>query len=188
MRPLFTIHAGEYLAGSFIEGQFKRCRVWIPSRDTGVDLLVTNASCSRAVKLQVKFSKDFAPTHLGDSYKNKLQVCTWFRFAAEALRRSEADYWTLVLQSFSQAKPKFLVIKPAELLARVSKCHGTKKHYDLYFWINSADRCWETRGLRANERKLAADDTLAAPIRDFSKYLDNWSPLERLNGSPKAAK
>jgi hypothetical protein len=182
MRPLFTIHAGEYIAGSFIEQRFPRCRVWIPSRDTGIDLLVTDNACARSVKLQVKFSKDFAPTHYGDSYKNKLKVSTWFRFAADSLRHSEADYWTLVLQSFVHAKPEFLVINPADLLAQISRLHGAKSHYDLYFWVNSAGRCWETRGLRANERKQAADDSLVVPHRDFSKYLNNWSPLDRLNG------
>jgi len=39
MKSLFTIHAGEYLVASHIEQHYKRVNVWIPSRDTGVDLL-----------------------------------------------------------------------------------------------------------------------------------------------------
>ncbi len=42
MKPLFTIHGGEYLVGSYIERHFKRVNVWVPSRDTGVDLLVSD--------------------------------------------------------------------------------------------------------------------------------------------------
>jgi len=42
MRPIFTIYAGEYLVGSYIEKAYKNLRVWLPSRDVGVDLLVTN--------------------------------------------------------------------------------------------------------------------------------------------------
>jgi len=36
MKPLFTIHGGEYLVGCHIEQKFKRVNVWVPSRDTGV--------------------------------------------------------------------------------------------------------------------------------------------------------
>ena len=47
MRPIFSIHAGEYITGDFIEHKLKdnanrKLNVWIPSKDTGVDLLITN--------------------------------------------------------------------------------------------------------------------------------------------------
>jgi hypothetical protein len=181
MRPLFTIHAGEYIAGSFIEQNFPNCRVWIPSRDTGIDLLVTDRACSRSVKLQVKFSKDFAPTHLNDLGRHKLRVCTWFRFKAEALRSSQADYWVLVLQSFSQPQPHFLVIKPQDLLSRVSRYRGESHGYDLYLWVNSAKRCWESRGLSRKDLQKVADDDFTESKRNYSQFLDNWKPLMRLN-------
>ena len=63
MKPLFTVHAGEYLVGSYIEEHYPKWDVWVPSKDTGVDLLVTDTQNARAVSLQVKFSKDFTPTH-----------------------------------------------------------------------------------------------------------------------------
>src|SRR5690554_1866372 len=45
MQPLFTIHAGEYLVGSHIEQHLRdpngdKVNVWVPSKDTGIDLLV----------------------------------------------------------------------------------------------------------------------------------------------------
>jgi len=55
---MFTIHAGEYLIGSYIEENFKNYNVWVPSKDTGIDLLVTNSKNNKAVSLQVKYSKD----------------------------------------------------------------------------------------------------------------------------------
>src|SRR5260221_10904799 len=47
MKPLFTIHAGEFLVASYIEQQFKDYLVWLPSRDSGVDLLVTDRKSTR---------------------------------------------------------------------------------------------------------------------------------------------
>jgi hypothetical protein len=41
MRPLFTIHAGEFLVGSDIEGKFRHVNVWLPTKDTGIDLLIS---------------------------------------------------------------------------------------------------------------------------------------------------
>ena len=48
MRPLFTIHAGEFLVGEYISRKLKRdFDVWLPVQDTGVDLLVTPRSRHR---------------------------------------------------------------------------------------------------------------------------------------------
>jgi hypothetical protein len=37
------IHAGEFLVGQPIESSFKDKNVWVPTRDLGIDLLVTNS-------------------------------------------------------------------------------------------------------------------------------------------------
>lgn len=42
MKPLFTIHAGEFLVGEFIQQNFSRTSLWIPAEDSGVDLLVSD--------------------------------------------------------------------------------------------------------------------------------------------------
>src|SRR5690554_7689567 len=68
MQPLFTIHAGEYLVGSHIEQHLRdpngdKVNVWVPSKDTGIDLLVTDKTNKKTTSLQVKFSKDFLLTH-----------------------------------------------------------------------------------------------------------------------------
>jgi hypothetical protein len=35
MKPIFTIHAGEYLVGSHIESKFKKLNVWLPTKARG---------------------------------------------------------------------------------------------------------------------------------------------------------
>ncbi|HEY4481722.1 MAG TPA: hypothetical protein VI489_02610 [Candidatus Brocadiaceae bacterium] len=84
MRPLFTINAGEYLVGSFIEKKFKHFNIWVPAKDKGVDLLVTNAKNNKAVSLQVKFSKDYLVTHMKDT-------CGWYQLDREKIRQSTSD-------------------------------------------------------------------------------------------------
>jgi predicted helicase len=74
MRPLFTVHAGEYLVGAHIEWRFKRVNVWVPVRDTGVDLLVSDEWNRQTVSLQVKFSKDFLVTHHGPEFQKALRA------------------------------------------------------------------------------------------------------------------
>src|SRR5438105_673883 len=73
MKPLFTIHAGEFLVASYIEQKFKDYLVWLPSRDSGVDLLLTDKHCKKAVSIQVKFSRDFLATHMADSLRPGLK-------------------------------------------------------------------------------------------------------------------
>lgn len=60
MRPIFTLHAGEYLVGMENEKTSKGTRVWMPTKDTGIGLLVTEATCRKSVSIQLKYSQDFA--------------------------------------------------------------------------------------------------------------------------------
>ena len=57
---MFTIHAGEYLVGLYVQ-QRLGLNVWIPAKDTGIDLLVTDHENRRTVSLQAKYGKDFLP-------------------------------------------------------------------------------------------------------------------------------
>src|SRR4249920_2150514 len=59
IRPLFTVHAGEFLVGELIEQTFPSLNVWVPAKDTGVDLLVTDVGARNAISLQVKLSRDY---------------------------------------------------------------------------------------------------------------------------------
>jgi len=92
MKPLFTVHAGEYLVGSYIESKFPKWDVWIPSKDTGVDLLVTNVRSTKSVSLQVKFSKDFNPTHLPILLQSKLMSAGWWTHQEKKIKDSRVIF------------------------------------------------------------------------------------------------
>jgi hypothetical protein len=55
MRPIFTVHAGEFLVGQHLES-FKNRNVWVPTKEHDVDLLVTD-------KAQEVFFGPTAPAH-----------------------------------------------------------------------------------------------------------------------------
>src|SRR5689334_3399599 len=140
MRPLFSLHAGEYLVGSYLERHFPELATWVPGTDTGIDLLVTDRAAKRALSLQVKFSKDFLVTHMAPAFRAKLRACGWWTFNREKLRRSTADYWVLVLQGFSAQSTDFVVIRPAELLKRLSDIHGaTGRIIQSYIWVSNGE-------------------------------------------------
>ena len=181
MKPLFTVHAGEYIAGSHIEQNFKNCRVWIPSKDIGIDLLVTDRRHQKGISLQVKFSKDFTHSHMADFYKDKLIASTWFKFSSAKIQSSEADYWLFVFQPFAEYRARFMLIKPIDLLKRITAIHGKREKFDLYFTVTQQNRCFETRGLKDGERRNIVVAPTGNPKRDFTAYLDAWGPIEKLN-------
>jgi hypothetical protein len=59
MKPIFSIHAGEYLTGSHIENKFRQVNVWVPAKDTGIDLLVSDRA--NTVVPLVTFSPNMMP-------------------------------------------------------------------------------------------------------------------------------
>jgi len=186
MRPLFTIHAGEYLVGSEIEQQFKKekLNVWIPSKDTGVDLLVSDYHNRRTVSLQVKFGKDFLPTHMPVEFQEPLRVCTWFTINRDKLRKSQADFWVFVLNGFKRHTCDFVVVPKAELERRLKLIHGfEKKMIQSYLWVTESNRCWEARDLDggAEDRIRIKDNKYENPVRDFTKFLNEngWAGLTK---------
>lgn len=182
MRPLFTIHAGEYLVGAYIERTYRRVNVWVPTRDAGVDLLVSDAKNSRSVSLQVKYSKDFLVTHWGPEFQKELRACGWWTIDRAKLVRSPAGYWVFVLQGFASRSTDFVVVPRAQLLKHLAAIHGRRKLYQVYLSVTERDSCWETRGLlRAEELKLAYG-TFEHKWRNLTQWLNNWKAVAELNG------
>ncbi|MFC1866532.1 hypothetical protein ACFL0H_00100 [Thermodesulfobacteriota bacterium] len=178
MKPIFTIHAGEYLVGSYIEENYKELNVWIPSKDTGIDLLVTDSINSTTVSLQVKFSKDFLITHGKKEYQSKFLSWGWWTFNREKIRASPADYWVMVMHTFNDKNMHYVIIEPKELSRRMNVIHPTAKSLQTYLWVTSSKKCWETRGLKKKDQVLVANDLYSNKDRDFSGYLNNWHPIE----------
>lgn len=178
MRPLFTVHAGEYLTGEHIEQKFPDLRVWVPTRDRGIDLLVTHASKRRQVSLQVKYSKDFRITHAAS--QEKLRAFGWWTLQRGKIVQSPADYWVLVLYGLARSVD-FIVIPPDRLLGRLKRLKGHQDRYQVYIWTTETNRAWETRGLGKEDHRAIASGSFRDPARDFTRFLDNWSCLERLS-------
>ncbi len=181
MKALFTIHAGEFVLGDYIERRFRRVNLWVPSRDTGTDLLVTDLENEKSVSLQVKFSRDFLATHMPSIFQKPLRACGWWSLNREKIANSNADYWVFVLVGFERRSTDFVVIKPSELLARLDAIHKRAKTIQSYLWVTEKNRCWETRGLKREEQLAVAQGLYSNSVREFSEYLNNWKPVQSLN-------
>lgn len=173
MRPIFTIHAGEFLAADYIERNYAKdgLRVWVPSKDDGIDLLVTSNDCRHAVSLQVKFSKNFGRNRDCDA-------SGWWLINRNKIRTSKADYWVFVLpKSFGKKMFSdccYILIRPKELLRRMDKIHHTTDkngNYNTYFTVKD-NVVIETRGVRPSEIAQQLRDPHGT--RDFSKFLGAW--------------
>ena len=75
----------------------------------------------------------------------------------------------------------FVVIKPSELLARLDSIHGEAKTIHGYLWVTKKKGCWEARGLNQAEELKIAEGRYTNEVRDFSRYLNVWTPIEALN-------
>jgi hypothetical protein len=181
MKPLFTIHAGEFVAGDYIERKFRHVNVWVPAKDTGVDLLVSDRRNKKAVSLQVKFSRDFLATQMAAVFQKPLRACGWWSLNRQKLVTSAADYWVFVLVGFARRTTDFVIIHPAELLRRLDAIHGKPSIVQSYVWVTEKQRCWETRGLKRSDQLSIAQGQFKSDERDFTAYLNNWKPLEKLN-------
>ena len=185
MQPIFTIHAGEYLVGSHIEQNLcddtgKKFHVWVPSKDSGIDLLVTSHDNSKTASIQVKFSKDFLLTHGRPEYQDKLISCGWWTLNREKIEKSPAEYWVFVLHTFNQKNMQYVVVTPEELKKRLDILHPNKKPIQTYLWVTAIQECWETRGLKKTHTNSIVDgkyNESDKDIRNFTAFLNNWTAI-----------
>ncbi len=180
MKSLFTIHAGEYLVGSYIEEKLKKFNVWVSSKDSGIDLLVTNKNNTKSISLQVKFSKDFLITKTPDHLRQGLVARGWWTPQRVKIAKSEADFWILVLHSIHYKKVQFIIIRPVEYLGRLTKLHGNRSKIQTYLTVTKKNKCWETRGARREDQLLISQGLYKDKVRNFSKYLNAWKQIEDL--------
>ncbi len=184
MKPLFTIHAGEYLVGLHVPKYLKALKpnVWIPAKDTGIDLLVTDSSNQHAVSLQVKYGKDFLPEMKKPDLRRSLRCRSWFTLNRTKLNKSQAQFWVFVLRGFESDAPDFVVIPKTELQQRMKGKH-TSERGTLQIYLCSTkekkNRCWEMRDIRREAERQIAEGTYKDPVRDFTKYLNEagWAAI-----------
>jgi hypothetical protein len=179
MRPMFTVHVGEYLVGEHIERTHPRWSEWVPSKDTGIDLLVSDPKNRKMVLLQVKFSKDFNPTHSSPLMQGRLLATGWWTHDPRRIRESPANLWVFALPAFVEKQTSFVILPPAELLWRFTAIHGKgSKRIHWYFRVTKSNRCWETRGLAKADEELVTLDRFECGDRDFTMYLNHGKQLE----------
>ena len=182
MKPLFTVHAGEYLVGSHIETHYKKWNIWVPSKDTGIDLLVTYAKNTKTVSLQVKYSKDFTQDYRTSLLQNKLVASGWWSLQEKKIKESKADLWVFVLPSFIEHSISFIIIPPKELHRRLAKLRKSEnQRLDSYLWVTKSGRCWESRGLKSADHDMIAYDRFEDSNRDFTQFLNSkgWVEVEK---------
>ncbi|MGB0239046.1 MAG: hypothetical protein ACPG4B_08235 [Cycloclasticus sp.] len=182
MKPIFTIHAGEYLVGDEIERMSKNLRVWVPSKDTGIDLLVTDIHCKKTVSLQVKFSKDFLGNSIKTEATRNLKSGGWWQFEKSKIEMSPADYWVLVLYQFQTRDYDFVVIKPSQLLSMYNELAPGNKKVQSYIWVTDEEQpsCWEGRGLKKIDKINISNGKFRSKTRNLTKHLNNWTVLKKL--------
>jgi len=152
----------------------------VPSKDSGIDLLITNRNNTKAVSVQVKFSKDFLITKTSDELRQGLIARGWWTPQRAKIAKSKANFWILVLYSIHYKKVQFIIIKPAEYLDRLTKLHGKGNKIQTYLTVTKKKKCWETRGLRRAEQLLISKGSYKDKVRDFTEFLNNWKQIEDL--------
>jgi hypothetical protein len=174
MRPIFTVHAGEYLVACEIESLFPRHRVWVPSKDSGIDLLVTDLSCKKQASIQVKFSKDHLASGKEARATAEIKSGGWWTLNRQKLSESPADFWVLVLCEFNTRKYDYVVITPQELSQRYEAIAPGNNNIQSYFWVTRSGKCWETRGLGKSDLQAVCNGEFQSEQRDFTKFLNCW--------------
>lgn len=66
---------------------------------------------------------------------------------------------------------------------RSQAIHSKGKTIQSYLWVTEKNRCWESRGLKRQEQLAIADGQYSNSERDFTAYLNNWGPIQALDGT-----
>jgi hypothetical protein len=87
-----------------------------------------------------------------------------------------------VLVGFANRTTDFIIIKPGDLLERLSRIHGKSvAKFQTYLWVTQQGRCYETRNLKRADQVLIATNNYANDARDFTGYLNDWTPIGALS-------
>ena len=177
MKPLFTIHEGEFLVGDYITRKLAaKYDVWVPVKDSGVDLLVTPRKKNRRpVKLQVKFSRGFTEKQLP---AEEVLAFGWYRLDPAKLRKSRADLWVFAILTLRH-KAHYIIIPTKELKRRIPR--GMTGAWTLYLMVFRRKKCYDLRGVKKAEKRMTLMDGPKDRKRDYSEYLNKWKLLDEMS-------
>ncbi len=178
MKPIFTIHEGEFLVGDYIHRNLgHKYNVWVPTKDSGVDLLVTRkGGKGKSVGLQVKFSRSF---EIPEELTRHVLATSWYTIDPKKIRQSRADLWVFVFMTLRHER-YFVLLPTAELRKRIPRGSGAK--WNLYLWAYADGSCYQVRDLSLEGRLNAVHRGVQDRHRDFSEWFGNWPLLEKLSG------
>ena len=177
MKPIFTVHEGEFLVGDHINRKFgDKFNVWVPTKDIGVDLLVTRKHGARkSVGLQVKFSRSF---DIHQELTRHVLATSWYTLDPKKIRSSEADVWVFVFMTLRHER-YFVLLPTVELRKRVPRTCGSK--WNLYLWAYADGSCYQVRDLNLDDRLSAVHRGVRDKQRDYSTWFENWGLLDKLS-------
>lgn len=179
MKSLFTIHAGEYLFGNEIERRYPKLSVWIPSKDDGIDFLLTNSDNKKPLSLQIKYSRDFNWSHGNKELKPHIKSTAWYSLNSEKIKNSKADYWVFVNYDGFHRSSDFVFIKPQELLNTFKSLERTGSRIESYILVTNSKQCFETRNLSKKEFPNLLSGKLVGTSRDLTAYLERWDIIDK---------
>ena len=177
MKPMFTVHEGEFLVGDYINRNLgKKHEVWVPTKDTGIDLLVTSKVRGlKPVGLQVKFSRSFPSKVLPPE---EVLASSWYTLRPAKVRSSKADLWVFVILTLRH-EPHFVLVPTKELRKRIPRGRSGKWH--LYLVALRGKRCYNVRDLTKGQKQLALLSGVKSPKLDYSRFYGNWKLLDELS-------
>ena len=92
MRPVFTIHGGEYIFANEFGKRFPELDLWIPLDDDGIDFLITSKKNRKTLSIQVKFSRDYNLLQIDTNIRTNLKSLWWFHLNRSKLQNSKAGF------------------------------------------------------------------------------------------------
>ena len=118
-------------------------------------------------------------------FLTELRACGWWTPTRQQIENSLAQYWVFVLVGFANRSTDFIIIKPDDLLKRLDGIHGkaATKKFQTYLWVTQQGKCYEARGLKRSDQLLIAGQKFENDARDFTAYLNNWTPIKALEAN-----
>ncbi|HKM47629.1 MAG TPA: hypothetical protein VJX69_08575 [Terriglobales bacterium] len=165
---------------SHIEEKFKNLAVQKAVRG---QLSVSKYKSRNAVSIRVTFSKDYLGTHISlkePIFQNAYRACGWWTINTTL----SPDFWLFVLFGPEERSTDYILVPRADLLKSLDVNHLARGHNNLvhsHLCVTNSGKCWEIRNLPKEQRREIAEGKYRGVERNFTEWLNNWTPLEQLN-------